>query len=304
MGIGAKIKEFRIKSNLTQKDLADKLFVTYQAVSRWENDDAEPSYDTLKQMCKIFNCTTDELFGFSEEKKEVEENQVEHNEEVKENNEGEIHPVPEVKPILGVCEMCKKSIYENSDLKRIQVSVRSGRAHEIKQKILCEECNNKRIEKDKENQKKELTYECEQILKKRRHSFIWATVVAVALFCLSIFFFVKMPYYYGLATLGAALVGYTLVGTLILDNTFVADLWSELASLGCIKLPGIIFTLDFDGIKFFIIVKIIFAIIGSLLSILALIFATLVAGVISLVVYPIALYLNFREVKNIKNSSI
>ena len=39
MGVGPKIKEYRNKAGLTQKDLADKLHVTYQAVSRWENYD-------------------------------------------------------------------------------------------------------------------------------------------------------------------------------------------------------------------------------------------------------------------------
>ena len=41
MGIGSKIKEYRTKCSLTQKELAEKLFVTYQAVSRWEKDEAE-----------------------------------------------------------------------------------------------------------------------------------------------------------------------------------------------------------------------------------------------------------------------
>jgi transcriptional regulator with XRE-family HTH domain len=35
--IGQFIKEIRVKNNLTQKDLADKYNVTYQAVSKWEN---------------------------------------------------------------------------------------------------------------------------------------------------------------------------------------------------------------------------------------------------------------------------
>lgn len=39
---------------MSQSDLADKLYVTPQAVSRWENGTAEPSIDTLKEMTKIF----------------------------------------------------------------------------------------------------------------------------------------------------------------------------------------------------------------------------------------------------------
>lgn len=69
MGVGPKIKEYRIKAGLTQKDLADKLHVTYQAVSRWENDDAEPSIDTLKEMCGILNCSIEELFDMEKKRK-------------------------------------------------------------------------------------------------------------------------------------------------------------------------------------------------------------------------------------------
>jgi transcriptional regulator with XRE-family HTH domain len=36
--LGERIKALRIKNNMTQKNLADKLFVTAQAVSRWEKD--------------------------------------------------------------------------------------------------------------------------------------------------------------------------------------------------------------------------------------------------------------------------
>ena len=69
MGVGQKIKEYRIKAGLTQKDLADQLHVTYQAVSRWENDDAEPSIDTLKEMCGILNCSIEVLLDMKSKRR-------------------------------------------------------------------------------------------------------------------------------------------------------------------------------------------------------------------------------------------
>ncbi len=61
MNIGYKIKEYRFKNNLTQKDLANLLHVTFQAVSRWERNEVEPSLDTLLEMTKIFKCEINDL---------------------------------------------------------------------------------------------------------------------------------------------------------------------------------------------------------------------------------------------------
>ena len=60
--IGKIIKEIRKKNNLTQKDLADKYNVTYQAVSKWENGKNLPDIMLIKQICKDFNYSLDEFF--------------------------------------------------------------------------------------------------------------------------------------------------------------------------------------------------------------------------------------------------
>ena len=51
MNMAAKIIEIRKISGLTQNGLAAKLFVTRQAVSRWENGETTPTVDTLKRSC-------------------------------------------------------------------------------------------------------------------------------------------------------------------------------------------------------------------------------------------------------------
>ena len=56
--LGEKIKRIRNEKGMTQKELADKLFVTAQAVSRWENNEVEPSISTLIEIAKIFNNPT------------------------------------------------------------------------------------------------------------------------------------------------------------------------------------------------------------------------------------------------------
>ena len=52
---GNLIKELRKKHNLTQKDLADKYNVTYQAVSKWENGINLPDIYLIKQICEDYD---------------------------------------------------------------------------------------------------------------------------------------------------------------------------------------------------------------------------------------------------------
>lgn len=64
MTIGEKIKELRKKHNITQEKLAEQLNVSYQAVSKWENNVANPDFSLIVPLAKLFKVTTDELLGF------------------------------------------------------------------------------------------------------------------------------------------------------------------------------------------------------------------------------------------------
>lgn len=61
--IGKIIKENRIKNNLTQAELADKLGITYQAVSKWENGKNIPDIAILTEISKLFDLDINELLG-------------------------------------------------------------------------------------------------------------------------------------------------------------------------------------------------------------------------------------------------
>ena len=57
------IYELRIKKGLSQEELAEKVFVTRQAVSRWENGETIPNTDTLKLLSKLFDVSINTLLG-------------------------------------------------------------------------------------------------------------------------------------------------------------------------------------------------------------------------------------------------
>ena len=57
------IYELRTKKGLSQDELAEKVFVTRQAVSRWENGDTVPNTETLKLLSRLFDVSINTLLG-------------------------------------------------------------------------------------------------------------------------------------------------------------------------------------------------------------------------------------------------
>ena len=57
------IFDLRTKRGLSQDDLAEKVFVTRQAVSRWENGETVPNTETLKLLSKLFDVSINTLLG-------------------------------------------------------------------------------------------------------------------------------------------------------------------------------------------------------------------------------------------------
>lgn len=70
INFGNRIKTLRLKNNLTQAQLAQKLGVTKSVISAYENDLRMPSYDILISISRIFKVTTDYLLGL-EHKQEI-----------------------------------------------------------------------------------------------------------------------------------------------------------------------------------------------------------------------------------------
>ena len=55
--------ELRTNKDLSQEELAEKVFVTRQAVSRWENGETVPNTETLKLLSKFFDVSINTLLG-------------------------------------------------------------------------------------------------------------------------------------------------------------------------------------------------------------------------------------------------
>ena len=70
--IGENIRNFRKKNDLTQDDLAIRLGVTYQSISRWENGATYPDLELLPAISEALSVTVDELLGMPQREKETE----------------------------------------------------------------------------------------------------------------------------------------------------------------------------------------------------------------------------------------
>lgn len=63
MDIGLKIQELRKKQGLNQSELAEKIDVSRQAVSKWELGETVPDTENVLKLCDLFSVTPNEFFG-------------------------------------------------------------------------------------------------------------------------------------------------------------------------------------------------------------------------------------------------
>lgn len=61
MNLGERLLNLRKAKHLSQEEVADKLNVTRQTVSKWETDQSTPDFDKIAPLCKLYGITADEL---------------------------------------------------------------------------------------------------------------------------------------------------------------------------------------------------------------------------------------------------
>ena len=66
MEFNEKLQELRKQKGLTQEELAEKLYVSRTAISKWESGRGYPNIDSLKEIAKFFSVTVDELLSPNE----------------------------------------------------------------------------------------------------------------------------------------------------------------------------------------------------------------------------------------------
>ena len=131
---------------------------------------------------------------------------------------------------------------------------------------------------------------------RRIHSFVWGGLAAV--------FFIVMGIMGASENTGTligclvlAILSFAFISCLILDNNFVLDMVGDVFSWGFVQMPGLIYTLDLDGIIWLLTVKLIFWILGIVLAILCGVLALALGLIVSPFVYPFAIIKNIKGVE-------
>ena len=59
--LGERLYELRRKKNLSQEEMAEKLNVSRQTISKWETNQSQPDFDKIIPLCQLFNISSEEL---------------------------------------------------------------------------------------------------------------------------------------------------------------------------------------------------------------------------------------------------
>ena len=187
------------------------------------------------------------------------------------------------KVMLGVCKDCGRTVYEGEEAttEPALVCKKCVERKKVEAKCAAEEEDKRR--KAAEQAKLDETH------KIRNRGLIWSAVIIGFLLICGIIGIATKPQDWVYTLIGMAVIivfGYTFVAQLFWDGVI-----ADIAFFGgkVIGMPGVIFSLDLDGVIFLVVVKILFAIIKFLIWLVTFLAAAVVAMIISPFTFPFAL---------------
>lgn len=228
---GSVILKHRKVNNLTQKELAEKLFVTPQAISKWEKNLSEPDLDTIRKLADLFNISIDDFFN---ESKEIVEEIVEETKCLW-CNESFLSKDLSKNKSYPICLSCEK---ENEESKK-QIEIYSKDA--LKKGLKIKNASFKSL-------------------------IIWSVVLFVGTLGITLWAFFSNSINQDMLIGGLVFsVLFPLFVVQLFRDGPIQDIFSYFATIS-VRMPGIIFSLSIDGLVFLIVVKLLFGIITMLIS--------------------------------------
>ena len=276
--LGQKISELRKRHNLTQWELGEKLNVTSQAVSKWENNLSEPDLETTKRLCEIFNVSMNELLNV--EATTTNETPAPTPTPAKEEKPQQVVQQPQI--ILGYCNQCNKPV-SHGEYKADTVGV------------ICNTCY-------RQNQLAIANSNARENKRSFIAGLVWGGIAFIALLVIGIILQSTdtsgVPFI--LIGLGLGFMAFALISECIWDGSALDVLLFFCRSF---TMPGIIFTWDWDGLKFLIIMKITFAILSALLSVGVFLIGLIVSLIYATILFPFSIVATIKQINSYKTAS-
>lgn len=263
MSIGEKISKARKDKGFTQADLGDRMHVTFQAVSKWERGESVPDFQTICELAEVLGVPITYFGGKSDEEVKAET-------AVTAAQGG-------YKPVLAVCEVCNRPIFNGDEIVRTH--------HGDGMHVKCSGCAGK--------QKQESLDKATANGKKRRiHAFVWPSLITLIGIIASVCSLKDNALIGGI--IGSAFL-FPFVACLILYNNVVGEVVIGVLEWSVVKFPGIIFSFDIDGFLFLIGMKILFFVLGVLITVACAMLSVVIGGIVAIFVYPFALAKNIKH---------
>jgi len=260
---GNVIAKYRKSLNLTQKQLAEKLYVSPQAVSKWEKNQSQPELATIKTLADLFNITLDQFF-----------------------EEGEKDSATDQTRHENTCIVCLNPFDQTN-----MVDTEDGR--------MCEACHSELASETEALEKAKLDKPTVTKFKNLNgiipYYIGWGSgVVLLVVMLLAYTSSSELGLgAYILTSIIVALFGMTFITQMFLDS-WLRDFLFEFVGKS-FRMPGIIFELSIDGVIKLIIIKVIFGIITFLISGAVFLLGLALSFAISPITYSIDLVTRLRK---------
>lgn len=309
--LGAKIASLRKSTGMTQSQLGDALNVSAQAVSKWENDMAEPDIATIKKLAGIFNVTLDSL--------------LEDDSDVAAKPDAVAEALADQTNVVATAVTDKMDAIAPELADKVATAVTSATPQTIgfcvscgcmvnesnvglkTPKLLCTTCHSRiEVEDAKRTQdaQKARAFEVSGSKRTRKRAIGWGIFGALVMLAGTIA---------GTVLTADGNVGNTIAkvaGIILLTYAAFAFAFELRADEGpvtdimewCIerpiRFPGIIFSADLDGCLGFIALRILFAILGFILGVLFFFFGVAIGLVQAPFTFPFALHNVNKEIRD------
>ena len=282
MTLGKKLSNYRKLTGMTQQQLGEHLNLSAQAISKWENDLAEPDLATLRMLAELYKVTIDDLLDL--------------NSGVAGAGTYDAETVAEtlnaMKPPIGYCKECGLAVTEenfgekspvllcNSCVEERARRAKIAKMEEERKAKLAKMEEERKAQEEKEARERAAQARRDGVRGRRTKSFIWAGIVAGIILAITIGCVVSS---FKVETLIGGLVvatfGFTFTFTMFYE-CWVMDIMENVGP-AAIRWPGLIFTFDLDGFIWLIGMKLLFAVLGFAIGLIGSILAFAAALLVS-----------------------